>query len=102
MAWTPVIHDLTRKLNHDTLVALAGKLAAADGPVQDLKFEWLRNWDRGDNGAQCQWTLNDLSAPISMLPVISFEMDVQSTSWTSPTSSGRPSSLIAPWRTGEA
>jgi arylformamidase len=59
MSWSPRIHDLTRPLNHDTLVALAGKLAAGDGPVQDLEFEWLRSWEQGDNGAQCQWTLND-------------------------------------------
>ena len=59
MTWSPRIHDLTRPLSHDTLVALAGKLAASDGPVQDLEFVWLRSWERGDNGAQCQWTLND-------------------------------------------
>lgn len=59
MTWSPRIHDLTRRLDHDTLVALAGKLAAADGPVQDLEFVWLRSWEHGDNGAQCQWTLND-------------------------------------------
>jgi len=59
MTWSPKIHDLTRPLSHDTLVALAGKLAASDGPVQDLEFVWLRSWEQGDNGAQCQWTLND-------------------------------------------
>lgn len=59
MAWSPRIHDLTRPLNHDTLIALAGKLAVGDGPVQDMEFSWLRSWDHGDNGAQCQWTLND-------------------------------------------
>jgi arylformamidase len=46
MAWSPRIYDLTRPMTHDTLVALAGKLAVGDSPVKD-------------NGAQCQWTLND-------------------------------------------
>lgn len=59
MAWAPRIYDLTRPMNHDTLVALAGKLAVGDGPVKDLEFSWLRSWEQGDNGAQCQWTLND-------------------------------------------
>src|SRR6202035_5360228 len=59
MVWAPRIYDLTRPMNHDTLVALAGKLAVGDGPVKDLEFSWLRSWERGDNGAQCQWTLND-------------------------------------------
>jgi arylformamidase len=59
MAWSPRIYDLTRPLNHDTLIALAGKLAVGDGPVKDLEFSWLRSWDEGDNGAQCEWTLND-------------------------------------------
>ena len=32
MVWAPRNYDLTRPMNHDTLVALAGKLAVGDGP----------------------------------------------------------------------
>lgn len=59
MTWSPRIYDLTRPMTHDTLIALAGKLAVGDSPVKDLEFVWLRSWEQGDNGAQCQWTLND-------------------------------------------
>lgn len=59
MSWSPKIYDLTRPMTHETLIALAGKLAVGDSPVKDLEFAWLRSWDAGDNGTQCQWTLND-------------------------------------------
>lgn len=59
MTWSPPIHDLTRPMTHETLIALAGRLAVGDAPVKDLEFSWLRSWEQGDNGAQCQWTLND-------------------------------------------
>jgi kynurenine formamidase len=58
MTWSPRIYDLTRPMTHETLVALTGKLAEG-GLVKDLEFAWLRSWEQGDNGAQCQWTLND-------------------------------------------
>jgi arylformamidase len=73
MAWSPVVHDLTRPMTHQTLVELAGKLVAEGSPVADLELTFLRNYDRGDNGAQCQWTLNDhfgthIDAPVHILP----------------------------------
>lgn len=73
MAWSPTLHDLTRPMTHQTLIDLAGKLVAEGSPVADIDFKWLRSWAAGDNGAQCQWTLNDhfgthLDAPIHIVP----------------------------------
>lgn len=71
--WSPVLHDLTRPMTHQTLIDLAGKLVADGSPVADIDFKWLRSWEAGDNGSQCQWTLNDhfgthLDAPIHVVP----------------------------------
>src|SRR5258708_39340204 len=72
MAWAPPIHDLTRPMTHQTLIDLAGKLVAEGSPVADLDLQWLRSWEASDNGAQCQWTLNDhfgthVDAPIHVV-----------------------------------
>jgi len=59
MTWSPTLHDLTRPMTHQTLIELAGKLMGEGSPVADLEMAYVRSWEAGDNGAQCQWTLND-------------------------------------------
>jgi arylformamidase len=73
MAWSPQLIDLTRPMTHESVLELAGKLAAEDNsPYSEVALTYLRNWEK-DNGSLCQWTLTDhfgthLDAPIHIVP----------------------------------
>lgn len=72
MTWSPQLIDLTRPMTRETIIELAGKIVAEDSPYNEVKVNWLRNWDT-DNGTLCQWTLSDhfgthLDAPIHIVP----------------------------------
>lgn len=71
MAWNPKIIDLTRTMNPETIMDLAGKLAAESPALSELKVEYLRNWGT-DNGMVCRVTFQDhygthLDAPIHIV-----------------------------------
>lgn len=72
MSWSPSLIDLTRPMTRQTIIELAGKLAAEPGnPYEKVEMQYLRDWDT-DNGRLCQWTLNDhfgthLDAPIHIV-----------------------------------
>jgi len=53
------IVDLTRPMTHQTLIDLGGRRADGEWMVKDIDVTWLRDWERGDNGAQCQWYMSD-------------------------------------------
>ena len=59
MTWSPHLIDLTRPMTRQTIIELAGKIVAEDSPYNEVKVNWLRNWDT-DNGTLCQWTLRVL------------------------------------------
>ena len=73
MTWSPHLIDLTRPMTHETIIELAGKMAAdEDSPFHSVRTEWIRNWDT-DNGTVCQWNLNDhfgthLDSPLHIVP----------------------------------
>jgi arylformamidase len=73
MTWSPRILDLTRPMTHESVVEIAGQLAAEEGsPYSEVTLRYLRNWDT-ENGSLCQWTLTDhfgthLDAPIHIVP----------------------------------
>lgn len=70
--WSPKLVDLTRPMTRDTIIKLAGKIAAEpDSPYAEVKLTYLRSWQT-DNGTLCQWTLNDhfgthVDAPFHMV-----------------------------------
>jgi len=73
MTWSPHLIDLTRPMTHESVVEIAGKLAAEEGsPYAEVQLRFLRNWET-ENGRLCQWTLTDhfgthLDAPIHIVP----------------------------------
>jgi len=48
------IIDLTRPMTHQTLVDLGGRRVNEGWATTDVQITWLRDWSRGDNGAQCR------------------------------------------------
>ena len=73
MTWSPRLIDLTRPMTHESVLEIAGQLAAEENsPYADVTLRFLRNWDT-ENGSLCQWTLTDhfgthLDAPIHIVP----------------------------------
>jgi kynurenine formamidase len=73
MTWSPQLIDLTRPMTHESVLEIAGKLAAEDGsPYAEVQLSFLRDWET-ENGSLCQWTLTDhfgthLDAPIHIVP----------------------------------
>jgi len=66
------IIDLTRPMTHQTLVELGGRRVNEGWATTDVVVTWLRDWLKGDNGAQCQWQLGDhwgthVDAPIHVV-----------------------------------
>lgn len=72
MTWSPQLIDLTRPMTEQSIIELSGKMVAGESPYKTLKLEYLRDWEH-ENGAVCQWTLNDhfgthLDAPYHIVP----------------------------------
>src|SRR4029077_15363183 len=66
------LFDLTRPMNHQTLVDLGGRRAEEGSLVRDIEVRWLRDWQQGDNTSQCQWFLSDhfgthIDAPVHVI-----------------------------------
>jgi kynurenine formamidase len=66
------LHDLTRPMTRETLVALGGRKAADGWMVRPVEVEWLRAWANGDNTTQCTWRLSDhfgthVDAPVHVI-----------------------------------
>jgi arylformamidase len=64
--------DLTRPMTHQTLIDLGGRRVVEGWLTSDIVMHWQRHWDRGDNGAQGQWTIGDhfgthVDAPIHVV-----------------------------------
>jgi arylformamidase len=66
------IIDLTRPMTHQTLIELGGRRVNEGWATTDVVVTWQRDWQQGDNGAQCQWQLGDhwgthVDAPIHVV-----------------------------------
>jgi arylformamidase len=66
------IIDLTRPMSRQTLIDLGGRRVLEGWLTAEVVMNWQRHWSRGDNGAQCQWTVGDhfgthVDAPIHVV-----------------------------------